>query len=68
MERSVSSVGFGVVVRLMFGLVFLGWCVEAFAFLEVWPRLLVRTYEINFAGQFWKAESAGWSLLKARSM
>jgi hypothetical protein len=51
-ERSISAVGFRVVVRLMSGLVFLGWCVEMFTFLEEWPRLLVRISDINFIKQF----------------
>jgi hypothetical protein len=51
-KRSISAVGFGVVVRVMSGLVFLGWWMEAFIFLEEWPRQLVSISDISFPRQF----------------
>jgi hypothetical protein len=40
-ERSISAVGFGVVVCLVLGLIFLSWGVEVFTFLEKGPGPLV---------------------------
>jgi hypothetical protein len=48
MEGPISAVVFEVVVGLMSGLVFPGWSVEAFTFLEKWPGLLVSILKVNF--------------------
>jgi hypothetical protein len=47
MEGPISAVVFEVVVGLMSGLVFPGWSVEAFTFLEKWPGLLVSTLKVS---------------------
>lgn len=51
-KRSVSAVGFGVVVCMMSGLVFLGWWMEVFTFLEKWPGWLVSISDTSFQGSF----------------